>query len=198
MRGGSKTVDCRGKGLTRRPRRPIFPSASRAFALSPSLPGRHAVKWILAAVLCAGGASLCAADEKQEVRNYTNDDLDRVRPRRDETGVNSSPAPTGLRPAVAGAPAPGRGVKGAQSSEAYWRKEAERQRVRMDVFRREAAALEQKLAERQRKPGVRPYSDPEIERYRASLSELHARAREVEARFLDRARREGALPGWLR
>jgi hypothetical protein len=154
------------------------------------------VKWILAAALCACGAGSTSAGERREVPSYTNEDLERVRPRRGETGVDSSaavPAPRAL-PAAA----PGRPGQRTPSAEASWRREAERQRGRMESFRREVALLELKIAERQRKPGVRPYSDPALERYRARIAELRERAREEEGRFLDRARREGALPGWLR
>ena len=45
---------------------------------------------------------------------------------------------------------------------------------------------------------MRPYSDPQVEALQERILALEARIRELESSLEDRARREGALPGWLR
>jgi hypothetical protein len=124
------------------------------------------------------------------VRVYTNDDLQRVAPLRGETGVLSTSSPA---PAAAPDKPPER-----QKGEAYWRREAERLRDRVQPLRERAADLRLRIEERRRKPGVRPYTDPQVEALQQRLLGVEARVRELESSFEDRARREGALPGWLR
>jgi len=58
--------------------------------------------------------------------------------------------------------------------------------------------LREKIEERRRQPGVRPYSDPRIVADQRRLEVLEGRIREAESNFEDRARRLGALPGWIR
>lgn len=153
------------------------------------------MKRILLASWCACAAAAAWADQDPAVRTYTNEDLDRVRPYRGETGVASRPAPT----LEAQRARPARGPRGvADHGEAYWRREAERHREQVAGLRRQLAALDERVAERRRRPGVRPYSDPIVRSTQARAESLRARIRESEARFEDRARREGALPGWLR
>jgi hypothetical protein len=137
----------------------------------------------VALVVC----SLCLsarADEKKPVPVYTNADLERVRPYRDDTGVASRPAVASVPTAEAESRPTGRG-------EAYWRREAARVRQRLE------ALAEQEEARRQR-PGVRSFTDPQVVRWQARIQGLQARRRALEEALLDRARRDGALPGWLR
>ena len=145
---------------------------------------------LLAAVCAAGAGASTGDDEKKPVPLYTNDDLRRVAPYRDETGVSSTPAEA---PAVAPAPA-----KSRARGEDYWRGEADRLRDRLRPLRERAAELRFSLEERRRQPGVRPYSDARIVAGERRLRALDERIREAESRLEDRARREGALPGWLR
>src|SRR5512143_1656212 len=93
----------------------------------------------LSAVLCAHGA---AADEeppptaRPPVRVYTNEDLDRVHPFRDQTGVRSVPAvPQDERAA------PERAEKARGRGEQYWRREAARVRQRLRAMQAQAAEL---------------------------------------------------------
>ena len=131
----------------------------------------------LLAALCAAGAGASTRDdEKKPVPLYTNDDLRRVAPYRDETGVSSTPAEA---PAVAPAPA-----KSRARGEDYWRGEADRLRDRLRPLRERAAELR--------------FSLPRIVAGERRLRALDERIREAESRLEDRARREGALPGWLR
>ena len=120
---------------------------------------------------------------------YTNDDLERVAPFRDQTGVASVPAARAERAAPGSAPR-GRG-------EAYWRREAAQVRQQVRRLEAQAAALRSRIeAERTRprrsRTGTR---GPDLD---ARLRALGMESRALEDELLDRARREGALPGWLR
>jgi hypothetical protein len=130
------------------------------------------------------------SETKKPVPAYTNDDLDRVSPLRDQTGGTSAPA---VRPA----PLPPES-KPAGRGEEYWRREADRLRDRIEPLRARARELQLRVEDRRRKPGVRPYSDPQIESWQRQAQDVEERIRDLETRFEDRARREGALPGWLR
>jgi hypothetical protein len=136
--------------------------------------------------------------EKKPVPVYTNDDLDRISPFRGETGVSSTvavpPHPTGS----------GRHVDdGRARSEAYWRREAERLRVRLQRARDRVDDLRARLAASEGESGprsgeARMRAAAQAEAWRRQIAAMEARIRESEAHFADRARRAGALPGWLR
>lgn len=144
-------------------------------------------------VVClAGAGAATASDEKPPVRIYTNEDLDRLRPRRGETGATSEPAVE-----VANAE-PRRRDRPTARGEEFWRREAERERRRLEPLRRRLSALEQKLEERRNEPRRRFAADPMLESLSAQIQALRDQIREQQSRFEDRARREGALPGWLR
>jgi hypothetical protein len=130
------------------------------------------------------------APEKKRVPLYTDEDLQRVSPRRDETGGGMTPAV----PPPADRPAGERSGRG----EAYWRGEAQRLEVKLQPLRDRIADLREKLEERRRTPGVRPYSDPALAALQQRLAALEQRVRDAEDRLHERARRAGALPGWLR
>jgi hypothetical protein len=162
---------------------------------------------LLAVWFLAGGAR---AAGQTAVPSYTNDDLDRVRPLRDETGVASQPAFARAAPAPC---SPGRGRRGARNAEcdataapthgpaqgeAYWRREAARVAERVRGWREQIDELEQRIDERRRKPGVRPYTDPQIVAWQRRADTLRARQREAETELHERALRARALPGWLR
>ena len=123
---------------------------------------------------------------------YTNDDLERVSRLREQTGVFATPPPP---PAGAVEPQEKRAGK---SGEQYWRREAERLRQRLWPLQEKARELRERIAERQRRPGVRPYTDPQVAAWQRRLAAVEQRVREMESELEDRARREGALPGWLR
>jgi hypothetical protein len=150
------------------------------------------VRGLLAAGLLTCVAAVAAgAAEKRPVPVYTNDDLERVSPLRGQTGVQSAPAGEPAPAAPSSPPAPGRG-------EEYWRREARRLRERLDPLRRKSDDLRTRIEQRRRMPGVRPYTDPQVEADERRLRSLQERVRELESEFEDRARRERALPGWLR
>jgi len=129
---------------------------------------------------------------------YTNDDLERVRPFRAETGVASVPA---FAPAAAGSrsrPAATPRVRG----EEYWRKEAARVRERVASLRAQAEELRATLAEREARRrhtlGRSRDGGASEARLEARLAGIERRIRLVEDELRERARRQGALPGWLR
>lgn len=153
-------------------------------------------------LLLAAGAA--PPEEKKPVPVYTNEDLDRISPHRDETGVNSKVTVPVSRPTSTRTSDDGRA-----RSEAYWRKQAEslhvrgqRARERMDDLRARIAEKEAKAEEppgpRSRRGRSRGASDPQLEAMRRQLAAMEERLRDEETRFEERARREGALPGWLR
>ena len=154
-------------------------------------------------LLLAAGAA--PSEEKKPVPVYTNEDLDRISPHRDETGVNSRVTVAVPRPAPARASDDGR-----VRSEAYWRKQADslhvrqqRARERIDDLRariaeKEAKAADESLGSRARRGRSHAASDASLEAMRRQLAAMEARVRDEETRFEERARREGALPGWLR
>ena len=122
---------------------------------------------------------------------YTNADLDRLAPRRAEGGVFVTSAPATPPPVEK------RGASAGQGEE-YWRREAEKVRDRVRPLLERAEQLRERIDERQRKPGVRPYSDPGVRALQRDLARVLEQARELEERLEDRARRARALPGWLR
>jgi hypothetical protein len=91
-----------------------------------------------------------------------------------------------------------RSAEGDASTEEQWRYQAERLQVRLQPLRDKAADLKDKIEERRRQPGVRPYSDPKIVADERRLAVIEQRIRDSESAFEDRARRQGALPGWIR
>jgi hypothetical protein len=146
-------------------------------------------------------ATAAAAPEKplKPARLYTNDDLDRVHALRGETGVLSLPAAGAAAAERASRhpePAPGHG-------EAYWRREAGRVRERLRALEERAASLRAQIAERTSASesfGRRrtPSGSSASASLRASLAAVERRARLTQDDLEERARRDGALPGWLR
>ena len=141
-----------------------------------------------------------AAEETPSVPTYTNDDLRRVSPRRGETGVLSKPA---VPPGAGGVTPAARRPRG----EDYWRGEAERLHDRLRSLRQRSDDLRLLIEQRERQqrrqsattrrsPTAAAPDSTEVLRRR--LGSLEEEIRDRESRFEERARREGALPGWLR
>jgi hypothetical protein len=142
-----------------------------------------------------------ASAPRPPARVYTNADLDRVHPFRGETGVHSVPAATPAEPA----PAAASDRRLARRGEDYWRREAARVRERVRALQAQAGELRARIAEqaehesrqlvrnRRASPGSSSAAT-----LRARLLGLERRWRETEDDLAERARREGALPGWLR
>ena len=156
-------------------------------------------EWMCVVLLAA--ASSTGAEDR---RAYTNDDLARVAPRRGETGVTSVPA---FRPSER------QTEKSAETrGEAYWRAEADKLQGDLRRLRREADSIRGRLESLKReareaafRASRSPRAPSQGERYETrigalqdQLRHLEQDAREREARLEERARREGALPGWIR
>lgn len=144
-------------------------------------------------VVCVAATTFLAAEDRPPTRVYTNEDLVRVRDRRGETGVTSEAAPAAGTPAVTR-----RGDRSPVQAERYWRQAAERERRRLAVLQDRLLVLEQRLAERRSAPTPRSGVRPPTDGLEAQIGAQRRRIREQQALFEDRARREGALPGWLR
>ena len=160
----------------------------------------------LSAVLCV---PLAGADEdppskkRPPVRVYTNEDLDRVHAFREQTGVRSVPAvPEEERSA------PVQADKARARDEAHWRREAARVRERVRAIQAQAAELRATMAAQadeaahflggRRRSAASLGGNGTTARLQSRLSALERRIREMEEDLADRARRDGALPGWLR
>lgn len=149
------------------------------------------IVFLAAALAAASGAS---AAERPASRVYTNEDLTRVAPYRGETGVLSRPAaPT---PAPAARQRDSRPPAGRDRY--YWQREADKVRERVRPLQRHAATLRREIDARWRLPGVAPSTDPKLLEWRRELRETEADIRELEDRLEERARQDGAMPGWLR
>ena len=170
-------------------------------------------------LLAGGGAE--PPQENKPVPLYTNEDLDRVAPWRDQTGVNSPPA-VAARPEAP--PARTAGDRRAARGEAYWRREAESMRSRLRPLRLRLEDLRARIAESEADPGPRPrpraragggsrastrgrsgrartaqtWTGESVALWQRQAAVLERTIKEAEDRLEDRARREGALPGWLR
>ena len=126
---------------------------------------------------------------------YTNSDLERVAPFRDQTGVASVPGPEAVveRTTSKAAPSASRG-----RGETYWRHEADRVRQQVRKLEAQAATVRSRIEAEKARPqqhGKSAKRGPDLE---ARLTALRLEARQLEDDLLDRARRERALPGWLR
>jgi septal ring factor EnvC (AmiA/AmiB activator) len=154
----------------------------------------------LSAALCLAAPVPARSQEEKPrppVRVYTNEDLERVHPLRDETGVASVPAE-----ALPDPPAPERPSRRARGEE-YWRREAQRVRDRVRAIEAQAAALRSQAEElrwqrrhlTRRETAAAASAETRLE---SRIATLERRARRLEDELAERARRAGALPGWLR
>jgi hypothetical protein len=151
------------------------------------------------------GLTADASDEvppsRRAPRVYTNEDLDRVHRFRDQTGVQSVP----VEPPETAPARPAGGKPSKERGEEYWRREASRVRDKVQALQVQAAGLRAQIAERaaeerrflsrRRSSGGGGVSPATL---RAKLTALERRMARLEDELLDRARRAGALPGWLR
>lgn len=153
---------------------------------------------LLSLVCPARGSEQADPPQAQSAaRVYTNEDLDRVHPLRDETGVASVPAAS----PDAAPPEPRSRSRG--RGEEYWRREAARVRDRVLALETQAATLRARIADlgwergHVSRRGTATTAAPEA-RLRSRLAGLERRMRQLEDDLQERARRERALPGWLR
>ncbi len=160
----------------------------------------------LAFVLLAAAG---VAAEAPRAPLYTDEDLRRVSPFRDQTGVMSVPAVTPSPDAASPRAARDRSSR-TGGDEAYWRREAQRHRSRQAALGRRIRSAERQLDQTRRRQSAalgRSSSSRSSASSRGSdpvrvleerLAALHEERREEDDAFFERARRAGALPGWLR
>jgi hypothetical protein len=124
-------------------------------------------------------------------RSFDDADLERFRGERDP---EAAPASKPLPPLLV---MPSRDLT---KEKVYWRKE--RQQHEREVARVEASLrrLEWRLNEKRARRRSRDWhtEDPTIALLEDSIQTLTEERNRIEERFRERARREGALPGWIR
>jgi hypothetical protein len=151
-----------------------------------------------------------ATPKHPPARVYTNEDLDRVRPFRDQTGVRSVPAvaPDPPAPSTGGPPRERPDSPPADSrkrGEEYWRREAEHVRDRVRAMETQAEELRLRIAEQAEEAGRAltrgrrgSSGTGSAATLRTRLVALERRMKQMEVDLSERARRARALPGWLR
>ena len=159
----------------------------------------------LLALACATAGA--GADEaarpapRPPARVYTNADLERVHPFAAETGASSVPAvPVDETSTVAREP------ERRGQGEAHWRREAAAVRERLRALEERAAGLRTRVAERERARDDTVYGgrkrssagSTSVASLQASLAAVERRIGKTQDDLEERARRDGALPGWLR
>jgi hypothetical protein len=143
----------------------------------------------------SSAAAAGIAGEPARVPLYTDEDLERVHPYRDQTGVASVPAVT---PSAHSAGACDPQDRSRARAEVYWRREARRHRARQAALAARIAVLQRQIETRRRKSSrSRGLAEPS-EALDDKLRALAEQRRDEDSAFEDRARRAGALPGWLR
>jgi hypothetical protein len=158
----------------------------------------------IAALALGSPPALCSIAEGSppEQRVFTNADLDRMASCRYQTGAESKPGTVArTSPSRSGRGAAGATARDAprpDPAEADWRAQWRSIDQKARRLRREARELRQEALEAPRDPKKRPTGrrSPSLLITRALA--LEAEAKELEDEFQDRARRAGALPGWLR
>lgn len=126
-----------------------------------------------------------------EPRVFTNADLDRMAACRYQTGAQSQ---VGAGPRAA----PSSDRTGSGALEADWRARWRSVDQRARKLRQEARELRQEAAEAPRDPKKKPTGRRSPSLLISRARSLEAEARDLEDEFQERARRQGALPGWLR
>jgi hypothetical protein len=132
---------------------------------------------------------------------FTNEDLDRVHPYRGETGVLSVPAvaPSTPKAASRARSRPGNEDESGEAlQEAFWRRETVRHQRGLARLVKTAARLRHELELRRRERSPAKRAGASLASWEARLTEIESEIQQAEAEFADRARRAGALPGWLR
>jgi hypothetical protein len=138
-------------------------------------------------------------------RVFTNADLERMAACRYQTGVLSA-----VSGAVPESPGPTRSARGSKpesptsasaqrdEAEAEWRAQWRSVDQKVRKLRLEARELRQEAGESPRDPKKRVVGRRSPSLLIARAQSLETQAREIEDEFEERARREGALPGWIR
>lgn len=156
----------------------------------------------LAAITLATPQPTCAfpTGSLSGKRVFTNADLELMAACRYQTGAQSevggSRKPPAVPPRQAGKQEDAASRRA--TDEADWRARWRSVDQKARRLRREAGALRQEAGEAPRDPKKRPTGRRSPALLIGKAETLEAEARELERDFDETARREGALPGWLR
>jgi hypothetical protein len=137
-------------------------------------------------------SAAAAGQSARPPRSFRDDDLERYRRRR---GPESAPASA---PAAALPPAtPPRDLT---RERVHWRKEAQQHEREVAKVEASLRRLEWRLNEKRARRRSREWltEDPSIALLEDSIRSLAEERDRLRARFHERARKEGALPGWIR
>jgi hypothetical protein len=133
-----------------------------------------------------------SAHAGRPVRTFGEGDLERYRRRRAPDSVPVT-APAGPPPLLA---AP----RDLARERVLWRKEAQQHQRELAKIDASLRRLQWRLNEKRSKRRSRDWlaEDPSIGLLEDSIRALTEERRQVEQRFRERARKDGALPGWIR
>ena len=133
-----------------------------------------------------------SAHAGRPVRCFGEEDLERYRRERapDSLAVTIPPAP----PPSLGAP------RDLTRERVLWRKEAQQHQRELAKLDASLRRLQWRLNEKRAKRRGRDWltEDPSIDLLEDSIRSLTEERKHLEERFRERARRDGALPGWIR
>jgi hypothetical protein len=123
------------------------------------------------------------------VRIYTNTDLERFH----------EPAPS-LSAQLTSKSSPPRSQRDYEKERQHWAKEKEKHQQEVARLDARIRRLEWRLADRRarRRPGERLREDPAEKALEESLKSMRAERKRFIEEFLERGRKAGAFPGWLR
>ncbi|MBI3932174.1 MAG: hypothetical protein HY317_02055 [Acidobacteria bacterium] len=145
-------------------------------------------------IVCIVVLATAPVSARDETYTYTNEDLERVAPYRDQMGAWTVDGPG---PGAGKAPTPDRQATAQEATERRWRREARRLQERLAPRKKRADELRQRIEERRHATGA-PWKDPQRERLESELEAVEFLIRQAEDAFEERARKAGALPGWIR
>ncbi len=135
-------------------------------------------------------------------RVFTNKDLERMAACRHQAGAQSEARPQAPDPSERGrgrtAKATASGRDRSADAENDWRAQWRSIDQKARKLRREALELRKEAQESPRDPKKRVIGRRSPSMLITRAERLEAEARELEEEFQERARREGALPGWIR
>jgi hypothetical protein len=125
-------------------------------------------------------------------RAFDDDDLQRYR--RAGTSDSGPATPPPSPPAPAAAP------RDLTREKVHWRKETQQHQRELAKIEASVRRLEWRLNEKRSKRRSREWhvEDPSIGLLEDSIRALVEERQRIEERFRERARKEGALPGWIR
>lgn len=129
-----------------------------------------------------------AEGTRTRTRTYGMDDLERYARARDSSEPRSR---------ISAAVPADRDLK---EERAFWQREKERYEREVSRIDAGIRRLEWRLRDKRAKkrPGERLSPDPSVDLLEESIESLRDERRVLEERFRERARKAGALPGWLR